>query len=196
MIFDIGWSELLVIGVVALVVIGPKDLPLALRTLGRWVGKARFLAREFQTHVDDMIREAELEELRKKTSEIAKDVKTEVENVIDPGGTIRNVLTADVKTEVENVIDPGGAIRNALTAPVIAPAIDQTIIGSVPVPAIEGGLADNKIASSNSLVSASEPPPLANELPSTPILPAAGNADSEDRVAVSSEPAFRIRPNV
>lgn len=57
--FDIGWSELLVIGVVAIIAIGPKDLPLALKTVGQWVAKARTLAREFQGSLDEMIREAE-----------------------------------------------------------------------------------------------------------------------------------------
>src|SRR5437868_13575255 len=60
MFFDIGWSELLVIGVVALVFIGPKDLPRALRVAGYWFRKARTLSREFQNSVDQMIREAEI----------------------------------------------------------------------------------------------------------------------------------------
>ena len=55
--FDIGWDELLLIALVALVVIGPKDLPAVLRTLGAWVAKARNLAGEFRSHVDEMLRE-------------------------------------------------------------------------------------------------------------------------------------------
>ena len=68
-----AWSELLLIGVVALVVIGPKDLPKALRVAGFWVKKARTLSREFQSSVEQMIREAELDEMRqelKKATEI------------------------------------------------------------------------------------------------------------------------------
>lgn len=62
---DVSWGELMVIAVVALVVIGPKDLPNVLRTLGQWVRKARSLASEFQGALDHMAREAEIEELRK-----------------------------------------------------------------------------------------------------------------------------------
>ena len=57
--FDIGWSEMLIIGVVALVVIGPKELPGALKTFAYWMKQARKLAREFQSGVDEMIRQAE-----------------------------------------------------------------------------------------------------------------------------------------
>lgn len=64
--FDVGYSELLVIAVVALVVIGPKDLPKVMRTVGNWVGRARGMARHFRSGVDAMMREAELEEMEKK----------------------------------------------------------------------------------------------------------------------------------
>ncbi|GIX14286.1 MAG: hypothetical protein KatS3mg118_2245 [Paracoccaceae bacterium] len=62
---DIGWSELLVIGVVALIVVGPKDLPAMFRTVGQYVGKARSMAREFQRSMDEAARQAELDEVRK-----------------------------------------------------------------------------------------------------------------------------------
>ena len=67
--FDIGYSELLVIALVALVVIGPKDLPNVMRTVGKWVGKARGMARHFRSGIDTMMREAELEEMEKKWRE-------------------------------------------------------------------------------------------------------------------------------
>lgn len=85
--FDIAWSELMVIAVIALVVIGPKDLPKAIYTLGKWVRKARGVAREFQTHIDDMMRETELDELRKealKTRDL--NIKKMMEDTIDPKG--------------------------------------------------------------------------------------------------------------
>ena len=67
--FDIGSSELLLIVVVAIVVIGPKDLPLALRTAGRWIGKIRRVSGHFRAGVETMIREAELAEMESKWRE-------------------------------------------------------------------------------------------------------------------------------
>src|SRR5438477_5880304 len=93
MFFDFGMSELLLIGVVALIFIGPKDLPKALRVAGFWVKKARTLSREFQSSVDQMIREAELDEMRqelKKASEI--DLDKEFRNTIDPTGSLAESL--------------------------------------------------------------------------------------------------------
>ena len=67
--FDIGWSEMAVILAVALIVIGPKDLPKVMRTVGQWVGRARGMARHFRSGIDTMMREAELEEMEKKWRE-------------------------------------------------------------------------------------------------------------------------------
>ena len=64
--FDIGAGELLVILIVAVIVIGPKDLPLAMRTAGRWIGKMRRISAHFRSGIDTMVREAELEEMEKK----------------------------------------------------------------------------------------------------------------------------------
>src|SRR5246500_1513065 len=93
MLLDLGWSELLLIGVVALVVIGPKDLPKALRVAGYWVRKARTMSREFQSSVEQMIREAELDEVRqelKKATEI--DIDKEFRRTIDPTGSLAESL--------------------------------------------------------------------------------------------------------
>ncbi|HSA79692.1 MAG TPA: Sec-independent protein translocase protein TatB [Geminicoccaceae bacterium] len=87
--FDIGWSEMALILLVALVVIGPRDLPRVARTMGRWVAKGRAMAREFQSALEDMAREAELDKVK---SEIEKAGHTNlgkaVENTIDPTGEL------------------------------------------------------------------------------------------------------------
>jgi sec-independent protein translocase protein TatB len=93
MFLDFGMSELLLIGVVALVFIGPKDLPKALRVAGFWVRKARTLSREFQSSVEQMIREAELDEMRqelKKATEI--DLEKQFRETIDPTGSLAESL--------------------------------------------------------------------------------------------------------
>ena len=64
--FDIGAPEILLVAIVAILVIGPKDLPTALRLVGRWVGKARAMMNEVRSGFDTMVREAELEEMEKK----------------------------------------------------------------------------------------------------------------------------------
>lgn len=69
---DLGWSEMLLITVVAIVVIGPKDLPKALRSVGQWMGRARRVAREFKDSVDDMVRDSELDELRRETEQMSR----------------------------------------------------------------------------------------------------------------------------
>src|ERR1700730_17878660 len=93
MLLDMGWSELMLIGIVALVVIGPKDLPKALRVAGFWVRKARTLSREFQSSVEQMVREAELDEVReqlKKASEI--NIDQEFRQAVDPTGSLAESL--------------------------------------------------------------------------------------------------------
>jgi sec-independent protein translocase protein TatB len=93
MFLDFGMSELLLIGIVALVFIGPKDLPKALRVAGFWVRKARTLSREFQSSVEQMIREAELDEMRqelKKATEI--DLERQFRETIDPTGSLAESL--------------------------------------------------------------------------------------------------------
>lgn len=68
--FDIGWSELLLVAVIAIVFVGPKDLPRLMRTAGQYAGRMRAMAREFQQSFEDMARESELDELRKEVSSL------------------------------------------------------------------------------------------------------------------------------
>lgn len=73
--FDIAWSELFVILIVALVVVGPKDLPRLMRKAGQWAGRARSMADQFRRSFDDMARQSELEELRAQVNKMQTDAK-------------------------------------------------------------------------------------------------------------------------
>lgn len=104
---DLGWSEMAIIALVALLVLGPKELPNALRTVALWVRKARKLAREFQSGVDELVREAELEEAKKTVQSVSRvNVNREIEKTIDPTGDVSRALTSDPD-------DPKGAPKAA-----------------------------------------------------------------------------------
>jgi sec-independent protein translocase protein TatB len=92
--FGLSWSEILIIGVVALVFIGPNDLPKAMKTAARWMSAARKLAREFQGHVDDLVREAELDELRDQARKLATQPMAHLESLIDPDKEIAKGIAA------------------------------------------------------------------------------------------------------
>jgi sec-independent protein translocase protein TatB len=96
--FDFAWSEMAVIAVVALIAIGPKDMPVAIRAVTNTIKKARRMAAEFQTHVDEMVREANLEEVRQSLNEIRNfDVSSTVERHVDPDHSIRDSFTDPFK---------------------------------------------------------------------------------------------------
>ena len=69
--FDLDWGELVVIGIVALIAIGPKELPTVLRTIGQWMGKVRRMANEFQGQFQEALREAEFADLKKHADDIS-----------------------------------------------------------------------------------------------------------------------------
>ncbi|MFQ5984464.1 MAG: Sec-independent protein translocase protein TatB [Alphaproteobacteria bacterium] len=90
---DIGWSEMVVLAVIVLIVVGPKELPRMLRVVGRWAGKARATAREFQSSIDNMIREAELDEVKKGVEQVGRvNPKKEIEKAIDPTGSLSKAV--------------------------------------------------------------------------------------------------------
>jgi sec-independent protein translocase protein TatB len=82
--FDIAPTELMLVALIALVVIGPKDLPRAMRFVGKWVGKARGMARHFRSGLDTMMREAELEELEKQWRKQNEEIMRQYPRVDDP----------------------------------------------------------------------------------------------------------------
>jgi sec-independent protein translocase protein TatB len=88
--FDVGWSELLLIAVVALIAIGPKELPGALRTLGQWTAKLRRMAAEFQGQFHEAMREAEMADLKKQVDEMTSQAQSYAN--FDPIGDVRKDL--------------------------------------------------------------------------------------------------------
>jgi sec-independent protein translocase protein TatB len=89
--FDFAWSEILLIGAVALIAIGPKDMPAAIRAVSGMIKKARRMAAEFQTHVDEMVREADLGDVKSALRDIKRmDIPGAFEKAIDPDRSIRN----------------------------------------------------------------------------------------------------------
>lgn len=120
--FDLSWGEMGIIAVVALVVLGPKELPNALRTMSMLMKNARKLAGEFQSGVNEIIREADLEDARKKLQEVQSlnknQIKNAIEKAVDPEGEMKTALTIET--------DPTGPARTEIAKPAeTAPAIES-----------------------------------------------------------------------
>ncbi len=91
--FDIGWQELFVVAVLAIIVVGPKDIPRAIRTVTGWLRKAKGMARDFQNGMEDIVREAELEDIRKEAEKAAGfNLEDEIRKTIDPTGEVTKEL--------------------------------------------------------------------------------------------------------
>jgi sec-independent protein translocase protein TatB len=144
--FEIGWGELLIIGVVALIAIGPKELPGVLRTLGQWMSKLRRMASEFQSQFHEAMREAEMADLKKQVDDMTSQAQSYAS--FDPVAEVRRELDstqqqiesamADKPTEASPVAaEPSAAPAGA--APAIAPSTDVAAPSSAPSePAIAG----------------------------------------------------------
>jgi sec-independent protein translocase protein TatB len=150
--FDIGWSELVVIAVVALIAIGPKELPGVLRMVGQWMGKARKMAAEFQGQFNEAMREAEMADLKKSFDDI-KDAAS--------GFTSGNLMTSLQK-------DVGDALKiDDIDKPVVAaaetPALDPPVTPTTPEPPIPETFTE---ADAHAL--ASEPLAITQEVPPQP----------------------------
>src|ERR1700756_775781 len=118
--FDIGWSELVVIAVVALIAIGPKELPGVLRMVGQWMGKARRMAAEFQGQFQEAMREAEMADLKKSFDEVREAAS---------GFTGGNLMTS-LEKDVTKALDIDVLYKSAASAtelPAIEPPITPTI---------------------------------------------------------------------
>jgi sec-independent protein translocase protein TatB len=131
--FGLGWGEMVVIGIVALIAIGPKELPTVLRTLGQWMGKVRRMANEFQGQFQEALREAEFADLKKHADDISSSVN-EFSN-IDP--------LADVQKDVEREFaeTPPGEAKPAETfstdATAAVPPTDGASLPAAVLPSID-----------------------------------------------------------
>ncbi len=124
--FDIGWSELLVIAVVAIIVVGPRDLPRMLRTVGQTVGKARRMAGDFRSQFDDALKEADLDDLKKDVDSLrslnpANALKKEIGSI--------NEIGKDIKKSVEAPVDQGSQ-ANAMDSPASIEATPASVNGN------------------------------------------------------------------
>ncbi len=130
--FDFAWSEILLIGAVALIAIGPKDMPAAIRTVSSMIKKARRMAAEFQTHVDEMVREADLGDVKKTFNEIRNfDIQGVMERTVDPDRSLRDTFAG-------NPLDPAHPTSSEVST------LDEVAVGTQaltePVPLTEVSL--------------------------------------------------------
>jgi sec-independent protein translocase protein TatB len=99
--FDIGWGELLLIGIVALIAIGPKELPGVMRTIGQWTGKLRRMASEFQNQFQEAMREAEMADLKKQVDDMTSQAQGFAN--FDPIGDVRHELDS-TQQQIESAV--------------------------------------------------------------------------------------------
>ena len=125
--FDIGWQELFLVALITIIVVGPKELPRVLRTVTLWIRKVRSMAREFQDGIDDLAREADLDDLRKEIEKGAGiDIEGEIERTIDPSGEMKEAVeeiggtledTKDAVNDPKIAADKPASIESETTGP-------------------------------------------------------------------------------
>ena len=103
--FDIGWPELMVIGVLTIIVVGPKELPRVLRTVTGIIRKIRMMAGDFQNSIEDIAREADMQDIKKQLEEAGKrDIGKDVEEYLDPTGDL-NKSVKEMETDMQSWAD-------------------------------------------------------------------------------------------
>jgi sec-independent protein translocase protein TatB len=131
--FDLAWSEIALVAVVAIVVIGPKDLPDAIRKVAQGVKKLRAMAAEFQSHADELVREAKLDDVRQQIQEIRNfDLKGTIERAVDNDGEIRRTFNDNPLKDAWKPTPEGGPV-----VPEPAPAAGTVAGGPAQGPAPE-----------------------------------------------------------
>src|ERR1700722_3895795 len=136
--FDLSWSELLLIGVVALIFIGPKELPGVLRTLGQWMSKIRRMAGDFQNQFHDAMREAELADLKKEVDEMAAHAANY--SNFDPLADVRKEMETaqrDIEGAMTDKPAPAGPGADAPAAPAETASSAPAAVAEAPVAVAE-----------------------------------------------------------
>jgi sec-independent protein translocase protein TatB len=131
--FGIDSPELLVIAIVALVVIGPKELPGLLKTWGKWMAQMRGMASEFRGHVDEMVRQSELDEVKKQLTDATGGVDLKS---LDPTKQIRETIQEGMAEGQKALAEAKSSFDNPLAEPESAPQIAAEVAAE-PVPAVE-----------------------------------------------------------
>ncbi|MGO3931048.1 Sec-independent protein translocase protein TatB [Rhodopseudomonas pseudopalustris] len=162
--FDISWTELMVIGVVALIAIGPKELPGVLRTVGQWAGKARRMAGEFQGQFREAMREAEMAELKKSFDEVKSATTAFTDN---------NPLTS-LQKDVTAALSTTSPATTSLPAPAAAEQIAAETLAAVEAHAVQNAvmaplaIVPEAAAIASTTATASEPAPTASNAAADP----------------------------
>ena len=119
--FDIGWTEMMVVVLVLILVVGPKDLPKVVRTVCQWTAKARRMSREFTSSLEEIGRETELDELRRDLNSIGGGTSvTALDKHLDPDGSLKKAISGNVAGSVE-----AGSLSTPAAAEGDKPAVIQ-----------------------------------------------------------------------
>jgi sec-independent protein translocase protein TatB len=115
--FDLGWLEFAIVGLVMILVLGPKELPHAMRSIARFMRKARRLASEFQGHMDDIIREADLDDVKQTMKSIKnQNVNALISDTVDPTGELKKEIDGtieDARREMGDIKSTAGVSPTA-----------------------------------------------------------------------------------
>jgi sec-independent protein translocase protein TatB len=193
--FDIGWSEMAIVLLVALIVIGPKDLPRLARNMGQWAAKGRAMAREFHRALEDMAREAELDKVK---SEIEKAGRTDlgksIEKTIDPSGELTRALEPPVLDgKPAGGAQPAGAPATPAIAATAPAQAQSSVVPGTPTQRATAAAAPAQAPSSIATGAPTEPaaPAVA---PAAPVGPATSVAASNGAGAVTPRKRARRAP--
>lgn len=159
---DLGWQEFFLIATIAVVVVGPKDLPKVIRTVVGWIRKVRSMARDFQGSIEEVAREAELDEIRQEAKKLAgTDLKQSILDTVDPDRELTNGLKeakadieADAQATENSMLDP-----NAGPGSETAPTLEPTLVDDEP---LKGWDADSVSTPASSIT-----PPRTGNTPAT-----------------------------